>query len=134
MLDFRRRVVRIATGAALIVCASSVLLGYWAVALGVGLGSLASIAGFLLAAKKSLRLFSIRESRSAAAFSFKWFLPRFFLYGLALLVGTQYSRVDFASVVVGIFLCNVILVLYEPLLSRFFASQKRGSGAFTGEV
>jgi len=134
MLDFRRRVVRIATGSALVICASSVLLGYWAVALGFGLGSVVSIAGFPFAAKKSLRLFSIGKSSSAAAFSFKWFLPRFLLYGLALLIGARYSPVDFASVVVGIFLCNVILVLYEPVISRFFASSKRGSGAFTGEI
>jgi len=134
MLDFRRSVVRIAASSALIICASSALLGYWAIALGFGLGSVVSIVGFSLAAKKSLMLFSIGRSTSAAAFSFKWFLPRFLLYGLALLIGARCSWIDFASVVAGIFLCNVILILYEPVISRFVASSKRRSGLFSGEV
>ena len=134
MRDFRRRVVRIAAGLAFVVCASSALLGYGAVAIGFGLGSAVSIAGFSLAVSKSLKLFCIGKPNQAAAFSFKWFVPRFLLYGLALLIGARYSWINFASVVAGIFLCNAILILYEPVLIRFFASSKTGSGAFSGEI
>ncbi|MBN2208251.1 MAG: hypothetical protein JW759_03005 [Candidatus Coatesbacteria bacterium] len=132
--NFRRRVVRMAAGLTLVVCASSALLGYGAVALGFGFGSAVSIAGFSLAVSKSLKLLCIGKPSEAAAYSFKWFLPRFLLYGLALLIGARYSWIDFASVVAGILLCNAILVLYEPIMSRFSASTKRGSGVFSGEI
>jgi len=131
LFDFRRRVTTVAAGAALVVCALSVLMGYWGVALGFGLGSVASIAAFWFAVKKSLRLLVIADSNRAAAHSFAWLVPRFLLFGLALLVGAKYSSVSFAAVAAGIFLCHIILVLYEPVISRFYADSKRASeGAF----
>jgi len=102
--------------------------------LGFGLGSVASIVAFGFAAKKSLGLFSIKESRVAAAFSFKWFLPRFLLYGLAILVGAKCAQFNLASTAAGIFLCNAVLILYEPVISRFFSSAKEAPGAFSGEI
>ncbi|MCD6328529.1 ATP synthase subunit I [bacterium] len=125
--DFGRRVIKIASLIAGVVCASALLLGYTGVALGFGLGSIVSIAGFWFAARKSVGLLSVRNSKMAAAISFKWFLPRFMLYGLALLIGAKYSSVDFVSVVVGTFVCNLVLVIYEPVIARFLPGLKRTS-------
>lgn len=132
LFSFRRRVIKVAAGAVLVVCGSCVFMGYWGVALGFGLGAVASIAGFWFAVKKSLRLLVIADSNRAAAYSFAWLVPRFLLFGLALAIGAKYSSVSFAAVAAGIFLCHVILVLYEPVISRFGAGPGEAPGVSRG--
>ena len=124
--------IKVAAGAALAVCASCMFMGYWGVALGFGLGSAASIAAFWFAVKKSLRLLVIADSSRAAAHSFAWLVPRFLLFGLALLIGAKYSSVSFAGAAVGIFLCHIILILYEPVISRFAAGSGEAPGVSRG--
>ena len=130
-LNFGRRVVRIAALLAGAVCGSAALLGRVEVALGFGLGSLVSTAGFWFAVKKSLSLLSTSHPKRAPALTFKWFVPRYLLYGLALLIGAKFASVDFTSVVCGILLCNAILVLYEPVICRFMPEEKDLSGEST---
>ncbi|MBN1593560.1 MAG: hypothetical protein JW941_10000 [Candidatus Coatesbacteria bacterium] len=104
------------------------------VALGFGFGAVVSIVAFGFAVSKSLGLLAIRGSRAAAAFSFKWFVPRIALYGAALLVSSKLSYFDFASTVAGVFLCNAVLILYEPLICRFYSSSDKPIKAFSREI
>lgn len=122
-LQFTKRVVRVTAAVAGAVCGAAVLLGHDAVALGFGLGALASVVGFWFAFRKSLSLLSASSPKMAPALAFKWFIPRYLLYGAALLVGSRLESVSFPAVVCGVLLCNAMLVLYEPVISRFLPGE-----------
>jgi len=121
MFDFRRRVIRIATTAVLCVCGLFFALGFFSIALGFALGSTASILGFLFAVSKSQGLLAITSSRRAAVYAWKCFLPKYLLYAVVLFIGAKVEAFSFPAVAVGVFLCNVILILYEPVISKLSA-------------
>jgi len=115
---FRERIVRASLTCILLVCAIALFAGYKEVAAGFGLGAAASLAGFWLSVRQSMSLLVTQNPKRSAAQAFKGFLPRYVLYGAALFAAASWPVLSFPAAVVGVLLSNLMLVLYQPLLSR----------------
>ena len=126
IFHFRRRVLKASAVIAGSVCFVAWGLGFPSTALGFAIGAAASIVGFCFAVKRSLRLLAIRSPKQAAAFAWASFLPRYLLYAIALWVGASYPAASFAAVAVGVFICNLVVAAYEPVICRLWPEGDAG--------